>query len=117
MDTLTLRDGYDRTKHPRTLTVRLLTLEEIKALHAGQRVKFLSNEGTVRELTINGKPKTWKTRPTEVSVPVKYGMYEYARFETHEATARLLTIVRYRCRACGTETPGDTCSCDDNGCQ
>lgn len=25
----------------------------------------------------NGKTKTWKTRPTEFKIPVKYGMYDY----------------------------------------
>ena len=26
----------------------------------------------------NGATKTWKTRPNEFKVPVKYGLYEYA---------------------------------------
>ena len=30
---------------------------------------------------INGKPKTWKTRSADVTIPIKYGLHEYARIE------------------------------------
>lgn len=32
------------------------------------------NPATVRR---NGKTQTWKTRPNDFKVPVKYGLYEY----------------------------------------
>lgn len=31
----------------------------------------------------NGKTQTWKTRPSEFRIPVKYGLYEYFNI-THE---------------------------------
>lgn len=33
----------------------------------------------------NGKTKTWKTRPGEFSIPVKYGMYSYDTISHYEA--------------------------------
>lgn len=36
----------------------------------------------VRKFKVNGTPKTWKTRPDDVKVPIKYGMYEYAYLGT-----------------------------------
>lgn len=32
----------------------------------------------VRKFRVSGKPKTWKTRPGDVKVPIKYGLYENA---------------------------------------
>ncbi len=86
-------DGYDRTQHPRRFMVRRLTLAEVKALGCGDHCKFVDLKGQLRELKINGAPKTWKTRPDEVSVPVKYGMYEYGRLDTVEALTRLVKVV------------------------
>jgi hypothetical protein len=72
-----------------------MTLDEVKGLGHGDRVKFLANDGTLRELKINGAVKTWKTRPDEVSVPVKYGFYSsgQGRFETFEALQRLVVVL------------------------
>jgi hypothetical protein len=33
----------------------------------------------ILNVKVNGKPKTWKTRPDNVEVPIKYGLYEYNR--------------------------------------
>ena len=91
MNIETLPDGYARkTKAARPLvSVRPMTLDEIKALRAGQRVAFAANDGTVRDLTINGAIKRWKRSPDRVRVSIKYGMYEYAQLDTDEALARL----------------------------
>jgi hypothetical protein len=64
-----------------------LTLEQVKNLSYGDRVYFVQMykpvEGTkVREFRVSGKPKTWKTRPNDVKVPVKYGLYENAYIGT-----------------------------------
>jgi hypothetical protein len=79
MTTMTLRDGYDRSKTPRTLTVRPMTAEEAKELSYGQHALIVANDGTARQVKINGAPKTWKRDPSRVEVPVKYGLYECAR--------------------------------------
>ncbi len=90
-ETFTAVDGYDRHKPRHTLTVRRMTLEEIKQLSG--HAHALGNDGTVIRVKINGAVKTWKTRPNEVSVPIKYGLYEYARFETAEALNRFVVVV------------------------
>lgn len=73
-----------------TVDVRPMRIEEIKALEYGQRVLVFTGyfgrnriDGLVH-VKINGKPKTWKTRPDNVHVPIKYGLYEYetVRYET-----------------------------------
>lgn len=69
-----VRDGYDRRKKPDTYVVRSMTVEEAKQLSYGQQVKMIGMDGTLRNLKVNGQPQTWKTRPGEVRVPVKYGL-------------------------------------------
>jgi hypothetical protein len=58
-----------------------ITLEQAKALKYGDvlyhRDQRYSRSNTPVEWKVNGKPKVWKTRPDEVRVPVKYGMYSY----------------------------------------
>lgn len=55
-----------------------LTVRELKALSYGDRVSFISRMRDVRTVKVNGAPKTWKTRPNDVKVPLKYGLYEFA---------------------------------------
>lgn len=55
-------------------------IDELKQLSYGQRVLCMGHNGIIH-VKVNGKPKTWKTRPDDVTVPVKYGLYEYARIE------------------------------------
>ena len=56
-----------------------ITLQEAKELQHGVTVHHVSAtnaDGTPQRFRVSGKPKTWKTRPNEVKVPVKRGMYE-----------------------------------------
>ena len=96
-ETMILVDGYDRRKHPATATFRRMTVYEAKRLNVGDRVPFQSqNErerlrahdaaGTFRECRVSGRPKTWKTRPGHVRVPIKYGMYENGYAEAYGET-------------------------------
>lgn len=75
------------------LTVRAMTLDEIKALGYGDHPSFLANDGTVRRVKINGAVKRWKREPDRVRVSVKYGLYETAQFETAEALTRFVVVV------------------------
>jgi hypothetical protein len=77
----TIRDGYDRKKHPRMLKVRPMTFEEVLLLKRGDECLFHANDGSARRVHVTGQVKTWKTRPRDLSVPVKYGMYESAHCE------------------------------------
>jgi len=57
-----------------------MTLSEAKALKRGDMIyhKYLQNaDGTAMRYRVNGKIRTWKTRPNEVQVPLKRGLYEY----------------------------------------
>lgn len=71
-------DGYDRTKTPKRIKVRRMTVDEIKAL--GSHCEFIANDGKLRRVKINGKVRTWKRHPERVEVPLKYGMRDYATF-------------------------------------
>lgn len=97
MEPIKLRDGYSRLKNPPTATYRPMTCTEAKSLRPGQRVPFEANDGTARLLTVNGAPKTWKRSPG-VEVPIKYGLYEYARMGHRDLApgapcGRLLVLV------------------------
>lgn len=76
-----------------TGTFRVLTLDEVKTLTA-THIWFVSNDKSARRCKVNGAPKTWKRDTSRVELPVKYGMYEYARFDqTDVANGRLLIEV------------------------
>ena len=57
-----------------------ITLEEAKALQYGEILYHVGNknaDGSPQRWKVNGKPKTWKTRPNEVRVPVKHGLRDF----------------------------------------
>ena len=39
----------------------------------------LNADGSARRVRVSGKCKTWKTRPTQFSLPVKFGLYTSLR--------------------------------------
>lgn len=94
MDTFTAPDGYARRrKTPQPmLTLRYMTLAEVQALPTGGHASILANDGRVRIVKITSV-RLWKTRPDDVHVGVKYGMYEYAQFDAQEATKRFVVRV------------------------
>lgn len=51
-----------------------MNLEEAKNLKPGTIVR---EKNSHRRWKVNGKPKLWKTRPNEVKVPVKHGLYTF----------------------------------------
>lgn len=77
METLTLVDGYDRTKKPATAEYVRMSAEQARRLQAGMPVLFLGVGGKVFRAKVNGSPKTWKRDPTRVEVPLKYGIRDY----------------------------------------
>lgn len=63
-----------------------MTLEQAKTLTYGQHVHHVSvtnADGTPQRFKVTGKVKTWKTRPSEVRVPIKRGMYEHGYLDHH----------------------------------
>ena len=95
METLELVSAYDRPTNPPIRRYRRLTLAEIRALSGHALV--IRNDGKVAQVKINGAVKTWKRDPSRVEVPVKYGLYEYARFDTAEALRRFVTLEGESC--------------------
>lgn len=83
----------DRKKMPDLFDFRPMTLNEIQALRYGQHVNVILNSGRVGQVKINGEVKRWKRDPDRLEVPVKYGMYECARFSTAEALRRFVVAI------------------------
>lgn len=93
--TFTIEDGYDKTKHPRLLTVRNFTLEDIRGLAASSQheVLFIDRECNARKCRTNGRLKTWKRDPLRFEQSFTYGMYEHFRLTTHEMLKMLIVEV------------------------
>lgn len=91
--TFEINDGYTRTKKPLVKTVRCMTRDEVLALRAGQEVQFISTQGTLRRLKINGQVRRWKRDPDRVEIPIKYGMYETATFDLAQAMERFVVVL------------------------
>ena len=77
-DTITLPNGYDRSKHPLTAEYRYMTVSETKELKSNDEVVFEAKDRTARCAKVLSLPRTWK-RSTGVTVSLKYGLYEYFR--------------------------------------
>lgn len=64
-----------------------MTLTEAKNLRVGQAIyaKYQYNaDGTAMRARVNGKVRTWKTRPNEVEIPYKRGPYEYGYIRQYD---------------------------------
>lgn len=62
-----------------------MTLNEAKRLRYHQTVWIKGHydaDGSPSKARVTGKVQTWKTRPNEVRVPIKRGMYDYGEI-TH----------------------------------
>jgi hypothetical protein len=73
-------------QQPNRIGEKTMTLEQAKQLVCGDIVhhKTAKNaDDTPQRFRVNGKPKIWKTRPNEVQVPVKRGMYEFGYLTEH----------------------------------
>ena len=57
-----------------------MTLEQAKNLKPYDHIYAVDYDASpprVIRVKVNGKPKTWKRRPNDVLIPVKYGLYTY----------------------------------------
>ena len=59
-----------------TMAITLAQAKELKYGVTIHHVTAKNADGTPQRFRVSGKPKTWKTRPNEVRVPVKRGLYE-----------------------------------------
>jgi len=76
VDRITAARRNDKT--PRTW--EQLTLDEAKAIVIGSRIPFLTRQGNVAEVKVTSIKK-WKTRPGDIHIGLKYGLYEYSYTE------------------------------------
>lgn len=74
---LSLVSGYDRKKVKEVKQYRVLEVEDVKRIPSYGHTTFLSVTGIVRNAKVTSV-KTWKTRPNDITVNLKYGIYEYA---------------------------------------
>ena len=76
METITTRYRGDAKKVP-VRTFKILGFEDCKNLVVGSKVHFLTQQGDVAQVKITSM-KTWKTRPTDLTIGVKYGLRAYS---------------------------------------
>jgi len=65
----------------------MITLEQAKALKLGMVLHdetSKNSDGTCQRWRVNGQPQVWKTRPDEVRIPVKHGLYDYGQIYASE---------------------------------
>ena len=58
----------------------MITLAQAKTLKYGDILYHRTNrnaDGSAQRWKVNGRPKTWVTRPNQVRVPLKHGLYTY----------------------------------------
>ncbi len=55
----------------------MVTKEQAMAVNHFTHATKKDSKGNPCKVRRNGKTQTWKTRPNEFKVPVKYGLYEY----------------------------------------
>jgi hypothetical protein len=73
-------------------TFRPMTFSEARQLTYGQHVWIHSISGDARRVKINGAPKLWKRSPHRIEISLKYGLYEYARFDERDVANNRLLI-------------------------
>jgi hypothetical protein len=91
--------GYKIGRFEGTIDARLMVASEAQKLQRGDRIMFVSQGGGVLrqgggvlQCRVSGKPKTWKTRPGHVRVPVKYGLYENSYVESYGGLDDAVTV-------------------------
>ena len=63
-----------------------MTIEQAKNLKAGDIIHHVSKknaDGTPMRAKVTSI-KTWKTRPDDILVSVKHGLYDYAKFNQNQ---------------------------------
>ena len=67
-------------------TVELLSLKNVD-LHGIRSITVIGNNNRALICRINGKCKTWKTRPNDLRLPIKYGIRECAYIEVKDGVS------------------------------
>lgn len=78
LSVIAVPNGYSRKNPKEKINVRPITFEEAQN---GDFDGCIAFNGEYRDLRENGRVKTWKTRPGDLSIPVKYGLKNAFRVE------------------------------------
>lgn len=94
-ETFELPCYVNRGKSRETLRFRRpLSIAEAAAhCDAHSHCWFVANNGDARQAKINGSVRRWKRDANRIEVPIKYGLYEYATFDSADLMRRLLIEV------------------------
>ncbi len=71
-----------------------ITVEQAKNLQIGQVIYYLgarNRDGSLVRFRVNGKVQTWKTRPNDIRVPLKHGLYDYGELANYNLADFSLT--------------------------
>ena len=82
----------DKRKNPESVEYEVLTFAECKALSG--HAYILDRQGKIANVKITSV-KTWKTRPNEIEVHCKFGLYEYftVTIDSHSPNKEMVRIV------------------------
>lgn len=71
-----------------------MTPYEARALQSGETLWFRADDGSARQIRVNGRVRTWVRDPLRVEIPYKYGLREYGTLTRRDIEAgRLLSLV------------------------
>ena len=73
-----------------------ITLSQAKSLTYHTELHHCINrnaDGTPQRWRVNGKPKTWKTRPNDVRIPIKHGLYAFDYLTQNNLNLVCLTAI------------------------
>lgn len=76
-----LECGYSRKRFEGRKQFIQLDFNDVMGLRPGDVIPVVCIDGKVRECRVNGKIKTWKTRPFDLELPLKYGLKECTRLK------------------------------------
>ena len=79
----------DRKKHPTPVKVKHLTADEVRSIPTGSGMPLILNDGRLGRCKVTSF-RSWKTDPNRIAIGVKYGMYEFAKFDLEEAMRRFV---------------------------
>lgn len=63
----------------------MITKTQAMTTNNFESTTYKNADGTPVRWRRNGKTKTWKTRPADFRIPVKYGLYEYGYIDQNNA--------------------------------
>jgi hypothetical protein len=96
----------------------MVTKQDCISARYGDHFRYLqgtySRSKELKKVRVSGKCQTWKTRPDDFKLPVKYGMYE-SLYITPENASLFVTEQEYQSRKEQAQAVGSVLSIEDEG--